>query len=66
LSLALGSSLSHSGFVLLALSHLKECVKETECGDDEDNEEIHDLESDVSLLLEVIPLILNISELSSI
>jgi len=36
--------------MFLALSHLEECVKETECGDDENNEEIHDLESDVSLL----------------
>jgi len=52
--------------VLLTLGHLEECIKKTEGGNNENNEEVHDLECNVSLLLEIVPLVLNISKLSSV
>lgn len=55
----LGTSLPHGFLLLLLLCHPEENVKQTESGDDEHYEEVHDLESNVSLLLEVVPLVGN-------
>ena len=52
--------------MLLTLSHLEECIEETESGNNENNEEVHDLESNVSLLLKIVPLVLNIGNFDSI
>lgn len=49
--------------LLLLLSHLEEYVKEAEGGDDEDEEEVHDLEGNVPLSLKVIPLVLDVFEI---
>jgi len=51
------SSLSLGSFSLGALCHSEVCVKQAESSNDEDDEEIHDLEGDVSLLFEVGPLL---------
>lgn len=45
--------------LLLFLCHPEEDIKQAEGGDDEHEEEVHDLERDVSLPLKIIPLILN-------
>jgi len=46
-----------SSLVLLALCHLEEYTKEAKGAHHEDYKEVHDLESKVTLLFEVIPLI---------
>lgn len=55
-------TLSHGGLLLLVLSHLEEGVQQAERGDDEDDEEVHDLEGDVALLLKVVPLVLDVGD----
>jgi len=50
------SCLSAGGFSLGFLSHFEVCVKQAEGSNDEHDEEIHDLEGNISLLLEISPL----------
>ena len=50
---------SLGSLLLLLLSHSEEGVEKAEGGNDKHDEEVHDLEGDVSLSLQVIPLVLN-------
>lgn len=59
-------SLSHSSLLLRVLCHPEESVEQTESSNDKHYEEVHDFERNVSLLFEIIPLILDISELGFI
>jgi len=59
LSLTFDGSFSLGSFLFGVLSHPEECIEQAESGNDEDDEEVHNLEGNISLFLKIIPLILN-------